>query len=75
VGRQVALALACLAGVGQDLLHLVERECLGDHAEADVVSEADAGGKAGRSTGHGCCSSKVERQHRRAERLCAQHWA
>ena len=61
--RQVALALAGLAGLGQDLPHLVEREGPGDHAEADVVAEADAGGQAGGGTGHRCCSPKRERQH------------
>jgi hypothetical protein len=58
VRRQVALALARLAGLGQDLPHLLERERPGDHAEADVVAEADAGGKAGGDTGHGCRSSE-----------------
>jgi hypothetical protein len=56
VGGQVALALALLAGVGQDMPHLIERKRLGDHAQADVVAEADAGRQAGGSTGHGCCS-------------------
>jgi hypothetical protein len=58
VRRQVALALARLAGLGQDLPHLLDRERPGDHAEADVVAEADAGGKAGGSAGHRCRSRK-----------------
>jgi hypothetical protein len=52
MGRQVAFALAGLAGRGQDLPHLLERECLGDHAKTDVVAGTDAGGQAGGGTGH-----------------------
>jgi hypothetical protein len=74
VGGQVALALALLAGVGQDMPHLIERKRLGDHAQADVVAEADAGRQAGGSTGHGCCSPNRGRQHRPAACLCEQHW-
>jgi len=59
VGRQVALALARLAGLGQDLLHTVERNGPGDHTEADVVTEANAGGKAGGGAGHGGSSPEV----------------
>jgi hypothetical protein len=55
---QIALALARLAGLGQDLPHPGGRERLGDHAEADVVAETDAGGQAGGSTGHRCRSRK-----------------
>ena len=73
--RQVALALARLAGLGQDLPHLVERERPGDHAEADVVAEADAGGKAGGDTGHRCRSSESKRQHGPATSLCERYWA
>jgi hypothetical protein len=56
--RQVALA--GLAGLGQDLSHPVGRERPGDHAEPDVVAEADAGGQADRNTGH-CCRSRKSR--------------
>jgi hypothetical protein len=44
VGRQVALALARPAGLGQDPPHPFGRERRGDHAQADVVAEAAAGG-------------------------------
>jgi hypothetical protein len=54
VGRQVALALARLAGLDQDPPHPVGRERPGDHAEADMIAEADAGRQAGRNTGHRC---------------------
>src|SRR5215203_2578284 len=50
--RQVALALARLAGLGQDLANPVRRERPGDHAEADAVAQTDAGRQAGRSAGH-----------------------
>src|SRR4051812_45528908 len=56
--RQVALALARPAGLGQDPPHLVGRERLGDHAQADTVAEPNAGGQAGRGTGH-CCHSSI----------------
>ena len=59
MGWQVALALARLAGLGQDLLHALEGNGPGDHAEADVVAEADAGRKAGSGAGHGCRSSET----------------
>src|SRR3954449_10678567 len=74
VRRQVALALARPAGLGQDLPHSIEREGLGDHAEADVVAEADAGGQAGRRTGHRCRSPKSKRQHGPAMSLCEPYW-
>jgi len=60
VGRQVALALARLAGLGQDLMHPVGRERLGDHAEADVVADTNAGRKASRNTRHRCRSQKTQ---------------
>jgi hypothetical protein len=59
VGREVALALARLAGLGQDLLHAVEGKGPGDHAEADVVAEADAGRRAGGGARHGCRSPEI----------------
>jgi hypothetical protein len=43
VGRQIPLALARLAGLGQDLPHLLGRERPGDHAQADVVADTNAG--------------------------------
>ena len=36
-------ALAGPAGLGQDLPYPVERKRSGDHAEADVAAEAEAG--------------------------------
>jgi len=57
--RQVALALARPAGLGQNLLHPVRRERLGDHAEADVVADTNAGWKAGGNTRHRCRSQKT----------------
>src|SRR5215218_4363626 len=45
LGRQIALALAGLAGLGQDLAYPIKWEHPGDHAEADVVAEANAGGQ------------------------------
>ena len=57
--RQVALALARLARLGQDLLHPLGRKRPGDHAEADVVADTDAGRKAGRNTSHRCRSSQT----------------
>ena len=74
VGRQVALALARLAGLGQDLTHLVEREGPGDPAETDVVAEADAGGQAGASTSHRCRSRENGRQRNSAVRLTERYW-
>jgi len=59
VGRQVALALARLAGLGQNLLHSVRRKRPGDHAKADVVSHTNAGWQAGRNTRHRCRSQKT----------------
>src|SRR3954467_1158098 len=47
------------AGLGQDLPHPVGRERPGDHAQADVVGEADAGGKTGGDTGHRRCSPRA----------------
>ena len=72
-GRQVALALAGPAGLGQDLAHPIKRECPGDHAKADVIAEADAGGQAGRSTGHGCRSSEGKRQYGPVTSLCERY--
>jgi hypothetical protein len=60
VGRQVAFALAGLAGRGQDVPHLLERKGSGDHAEADVIAEADAGRQAGGSIGHRCRSRRSQ---------------
>jgi len=57
--RQVALALARLASLGQNLLHPVRRECPGDHAEADVVADTNAGRKAGGNTRHRCRPQKT----------------
>src|SRR3954452_16322297 len=54
--RQVALALARPAGLRQHPAHPVGRHRPGDHAEADVVAQTDAGRKAGRNTGHRCRS-------------------
>src|SRR4051794_23889955 len=56
--RQVALALARLARLGQDLLHALGRKCPGDHAEADVVTDPDAGRETRRNASHRCRSSK-----------------
>jgi hypothetical protein len=74
VRGQVPLALARPAGLGQDLSHLVEREGLGDHAEADVVAEADAGGQAGGGSGHAANPARDSRQctapTRLTERYC-----
>ncbi len=59
---------ACLAGVGQDLLHPaksqsdlreVGRECPGDHAEADGVADTNAARKAGGNTRPPCQSQKT----------------
>ena len=58
--RRFAQALARFAGLGQDLLHLLEREGPGDHAQADVVAETDTGGQAGGGTGHRCRSPKEQ---------------
>jgi hypothetical protein len=55
VSGQVARALAFLAGLGRHALHPVEREGPGEHAEANVVAEANAGRKSGGSAGHRCC--------------------
>jgi hypothetical protein len=63
LGRQVALALAGLAGLGQDLAYPIKGKHLGDHAEADLVAEANAGGQAGGGTGHRCRSFENKHQH------------
>src|SRR5215208_4051581 len=52
LSRQIALALARPAGLGQDPTDLVRRKRPGNHAEADVVAKTDASRKAGRSTSH-----------------------
>jgi hypothetical protein len=58
LGRQVALALARPAGLGQDPTDLIRRERPGNHAEAAVVAKMDASRKAGRSTSH--CSRSLK---------------
>ena len=58
LGRQVALALARPAGLGQDPTDLVRRKRPGNHAKADVVAETDASRKAGRCTSHRSRASK-----------------
>jgi hypothetical protein len=58
--RQVPLALARLAGLGQDLAYPLGRHRPGDHAETDVVAQPNAGRKAGRNTGHRCRSRITE---------------
>ena len=50
--RQVALARP--AGLDQHLMHPLRRHRPGDHAEADLVAEANVSREAGRNTGHGC---------------------
>jgi len=52
LGRQIALTLARLARLRQDLLHQPRRERPGDHAKANMVTQANAGGQTGRSTRH-----------------------
>src|SRR3954454_21288957 len=59
LGRQVALALARPAGLGQDPADPVRRKRPGNHAEADVVAQTDASRKAGTSTSHRSRSLKT----------------
>src|SRR5215210_8060738 len=59
LGRQVALALARPAGLGQNPTDLVRRKRPRNHAEADVVAKTDASRKAGRSTSHRSRSLKT----------------
>jgi hypothetical protein len=42
--RQVAFALAGLVGLGQYPPYRLWRKRPGNHAEADMIAEADAGG-------------------------------
>src|SRR4051812_30911130 len=54
--RQVALALARLAGFCQNLAHPFGRYGPGDYPKADMIAQTDAGWKAGSNTGHRCRS-------------------
>jgi hypothetical protein len=54
--RQVALALARRASLGQHLAHPLRGNRPGNHAETDVVAQTNAGRKAGRNTSHRCRS-------------------
>src|SRR6185312_1589219 len=75
VRRQVAFALAGLVGLGQHPPHLLDRKRPGDHAEADMITEADAGGEAGENTGHRRRSRKSQPTAYASISLSEQYWS